>query len=239
MNEKETLHLLGLTEREADAYLALYNFEEVTATQLAKVTKEHRTNIYDSLNNLIKKGLITYSIKKNVKYYKIADPENLLNYIQAKKRIAEGFLPELRRKLISVKEKPLVEVYEGKEGFVSILHKILNMGKTIYAIAPSEEWVKQFPIQLEQYYKERKRKKIYAKLLYVKGTKFIYEHQLNEIRFLPTEFSQPSTIVIFGDFVAIFMWSEPLVATLTKSKNLSNSFRKYFEVLWKIATKTP
>ena len=51
---KEELIQLGLTEREADAYLALYNFKETTATELAKITKEHRTNIYDSLNGLIK-----------------------------------------------------------------------------------------------------------------------------------------------------------------------------------------
>lgn len=231
---KEKLLSLGFTEREADAYLALYQFEEATATELAKVTKEHRTNIYDSLTSLIKKGLITYTIKNNVKYYKIGDPDNLLEYIKEKERIAEDLLPELKQKITSTKEKPLIEVYEGKEGFVSILRKIIKVGETIYAVAPSEEWTKRFPIQLKQYYKEREEKKIHAKLLYVKGAKIIYEHKLNEIKYLPTEFSQPTTIVIFGIYVAMFMWSEPLVATLIKSKNLSHSFRKYFDVLWDI-----
>jgi len=49
--------------------------------------------------------------------------------------------------------------------------------------------------------------------------------------------SNPSTIAIFGDYVAVFMWTEPLVATLTKSKELSKSFLKYFEQLWKVAEK--
>ncbi len=82
--------------------------------------------------------------------------------------------------------------------------------------------------------KEREKKKIYAKLLYLKGAKPI-RNKMNKIKFLPAELSQPSTIAIFGDYVAVFMWTETMVATLTKSKQLSNSFKKYFDSLWGIA----
>ncbi|MBR9703116.1 hypothetical protein GOV10_03710 [Candidatus Woesearchaeota archaeon] len=231
---KEILKSLGLTEREADAYLALYNFKETTATQLAKTTKEHRTNIYDSLNGLIKKGLIVYSIKNNVRYYKVSNPEKLVEYVKEKEKQAEDILPELQSKLKTQRGKPVVEVYEGQEGFKTILGKMLREGKDIYGIGASEEWEKRFPIKLSQYMKEREERKIKAKLIYVKGSKPI-EHKLNKIKFLPTELHQPSTIAIFGDYVAIFMWTEPLVATLTKSKELGESFKEYFNQLWKIA----
>ena len=233
---KNTLKSLGLTQREAEAYLGLYNFKETTATQLAKITKEHRTNIYDSLNSLIKKGLIAYSIKNNVKYYKVSNPEKLMEYIQEKEKLVEHILPELQSKLKAQDEKPIVEIYEGKEGFKTILGKILREGKTIYGIGASEEWEKNFPIKIQQYMKERESKGIKGKLLYVKGCKPI-KHKLNQIKYLPTEFQQPSTIAIFGDYVATFMWTKPLVATLTKSKELSRSYRKYFEILWKTASR--
>lgn len=230
---KELLLQLGLTAREAEAYLALLNFEETTATNLASIAKEHRTNIYDSLGGLIKKGLVVYTVKNGVRYYKIADPEKLVDYTREKEEIAEALVPQLKAKLQIREEKPTVEVYEGKEGFKSILMKMLREGKTIYGIGASEEWEKQLPIQLAQYMREREKRKVRAKLLYVRGTKTI-SSPLNEIRFLPTEFSQPSTIAIFGDFVAVLMWTEPLVATLTKSHQLSKSFKKYFEVLWNV-----
>jgi sugar-specific transcriptional regulator TrmB len=233
---KSTLKSLGLTEREAEAYLESYNFKETTATQLAKVTKEHRTNIYDSLNGLIKKGLIVYSIKNNIRYYKVSNPEKLLEYVKEKEEQAEEILPKLKSKLRTQEEKPTVEVYEGKEGFKSILGKILRENKTIYGIGASEEWEKRFPIKLSQYMKEREIRNIKSKLLYMKNCKPI-KHKLNQIKYLPAEFQQPSTIAIFGDYVATFMWTEPLVATLTKSKELSHSFIKYFELLWKIASK--
>src|SRR3989338_10434717 len=106
---KYKLQELGLTEREAGAYLALYNFKEATATELAKITKEHRTNIYDSLNELIKKGLIAYNIKNNVKHYFISDPDKLLDYIREKEKIAESLLPELKSKLKFPEQKPIIE----------------------------------------------------------------------------------------------------------------------------------
>lgn len=231
---KEKLLLLGLTEREAEAYLALYNFEETTATKLAKITKEHRTNIYDSLNNLIKKGLVNYTIKNNITYYKVNDPYKLIDFVEEKQRIAQELVPLLKNKIISIKEKPIVEVYEGKEGFKSLLFKAIRESKTIYIIGASGEWKKQFPIPLQQYMREREKRGIKAKMLYFKGTEPI-KHKLNEIKFLPTQFQQPSTISIFGDYVVTIMWSEPLIATLTKSKQLSKSFKQYFELLWEQA----
>lgn len=226
------LQKLGLTKRESNAYLALYNFEETTATELAKITKEHRTNIYDSLNGLIKKGLVVYIIKNNVKFYHITDPEKLIDFIKEKEIIAKEILPQLKKKISTKKEKPIVEIYEGQEGFKSILLKILKEKSTIYGIGASDEWEKRFPIKLSQYMMERKKLNIHAKLLYVKETKPIL-HKLNQIKFLPVEFSQPSTIAIFGEYVAVFMWADIMVATLTKSSQLSKSFKKYFEVLWK------
>ncbi len=232
---KDKLIELGLTEREADAYLALYSYEEATASQLSKVTKEHRTNIYDSLDGLIKKGLIVYYIKNNVKYYKIADPQKLIDYTKDKEKIAENLVNDFKQKINKIKEEPIVEVYEGNEGLKSLLWKIIREGKTLYGIGASEEWEKRVPFQLLDYMKERKKINLKAKLLYVKGTKPI-TNKLNEVKFLPTEFNQPSTVAIFGDYVTILIWTNPLIATLIKSKDLSNSFKNYFEVLWKLSS---
>ena len=230
----EKLISLGLTEREAHAYVTLSKFEEATATALAKITKEHRTNIYDSLNGLIKKGLITYIVKNNVRYYKVGDPDKLLEFIKEKEKLAEEIIPDIRKQLQIKGERPDIEVFEGKEGFKSILLKILKEKKTIYGIGASEEWSKQFPFPFEQFMKERAKRNIKAKLLYVKGTEPV-KHYLNESKVLPIKYDLLSTIAIFGDYVVFFIWTTPLTATATKSKQLSKSFKKYFDVLWKTA----
>jgi sugar-specific transcriptional regulator TrmB len=231
---KEELISAGLTQREADAYLELVNLGEATATELAKVAKEHRTNIYDSLNGLIKKALVAYSIQNNVKSYHITNPQNLLGFLKEKEESVKKIIPELQKKISEQKEKPIVEIYEGKEGFKAILNKIIRERKTLYGIGASDEWEKRFPIKIEQYMKLREQNKIKAKLLYTHKTRPI-KHLLNEIKYLPSNFANPSTIAIFGDYVATFMWSEPLIATLTKSTQLSKSFLEYFNSLWKTA----
>jgi sugar-specific transcriptional regulator TrmB len=226
----------GLTKRESEAYLQLFNFEEATVTQLSKITKEHRTNLYDSLGGLIKKGLITYTIRNNVKYYKVGDPQNLLDFIKEKEDKIKELIPDLQNRILQSKDKPSVSVYEGKEGFKVILNKIIKEGKTILGIGASEEWEKKFPFKISQYMKRREEKNILAKLIYFKGTK-ITKHKLNKIKYLSSDYFNPSTIAIFGNYVAVFMWSEPLIATVTKSNELSKSFEKYFEHLWSIAKK--
>ena len=228
---------LGLTKREANTYLQLFSFKETTATQLAKVAKEHRTNIYDTLNELIKKGLVTYVVKNNVNYYMAAEPEKLLDYVHEKERIAEKLVPQLRSKQKQVKDKPTVEVYEGKEGLKTILSIAAKQKHTLYGIGASSNWETEIPIATKQYLATRKKNNVKAKLLYVAGTKPM-KFKLNEYKFLPTSFISPSTIVTFGDHVATIMWTEPIVATVTISEELANSYRKYFDVLWKsVATK--
>ena len=233
---KELLIQLGLSEREAEAYLALSSFSEATAFEIAKLTKEHRTNIYDSLEALIKKGLVTYVIKGGVKHYRIPSGDKLSDFIFAKEHLAREVAHEINMRLKSSQERPYVEVYEGKEGFKSLLWKMIRENKTVYGLGASEEWKKRFPIEMIHYMKEREKRKIHAKLLYTLGSKPIIS-QMNQIRFLPVEYSQPSSVVIFGEYVAIFMWTEPIMATLTKSKELSESFKNYFDILWRIAKK--
>jgi sugar-specific transcriptional regulator TrmB len=231
---REKLVQLGLTEREAGAYDALLSFDEATATQIAAITKEHRTNVYDSLQGLIKKGLIVYTIKNNVKHFALADPQKLVTYIEEKEVLAKEVLPLIQKRRQSLEHKPRVEVYEGREGFKSILNHMLAEKKTIYGIGASEEWEKRFPFALSQYMKKRQKKNIKAKLLYTKGCKPL-THRMNTIKFLPKMFSQPSTVAIYGEYVAVFMWTDPLVATVTQSSQLARSFKHYFDVLWKIS----
>ncbi|MDP8211341.1 MAG: helix-turn-helix domain-containing protein [Candidatus Stygibacter australis] len=65
---------IGLTEVEANAYLALLDHYKVSARELSLITGIFRTQTYDVLKNLIKKGLCTEVFDK-VKTYVPVDPE--------------------------------------------------------------------------------------------------------------------------------------------------------------------
>jgi hypothetical protein len=56
-----------------------------------------------------------------------------------------------------------------------------------------------------------------------------------EYRFLPAEFFSPTPIFIYGDKIAMVIFSEPLHGIIIKGKGLAEAYRKQFELLWKHA----
>ena len=65
MNTK-ILEEVGLTGNEIKVYLALLELGSVTAGDILKKIELHRGAVYDTLDKLIDKGLVSYFIKNNV-----------------------------------------------------------------------------------------------------------------------------------------------------------------------------
>ncbi|MBR9691565.1 hypothetical protein GOV06_02165 [Candidatus Woesearchaeota archaeon] len=57
-----------------------------------------------------------------------------------------------------------------------------------------------------------------------------------KFKYIPDEFTAPTTTFVYGDKTAIMVWSENPIATLITSKEVADSYRKYFELLWKQAS---
>ena len=85
---------------------------------------------------------------------------------------------------------------------------------------------------VKRYVSQREKLKVRARLLYAEGEPQI-KTKLTKFMKIPKEFSGPSTTLIYGDRVVIMMYLQIPVITLIKSKNLSDSYRKHFEFLWK------
>lgn len=55
------------------------------------------------------------------------------------------------------------------------------------------------------------------------------------VRILPEEYFSPLHVEIYGDKVAVIDWSEPITTVIFDKKEVADSYKKYFELLWKIA----
>lgn len=242
---KAVLLEIGLSEREADLYLRAIKHKEITASQIAKISYESRTHTYDTINNLIKKGLLTYVIKDNVKYFKAVNPERFLDYLREKEakireeeKSVKEIIPQLKEIQSKIgEEETKIEIYEGKEGLKSLLNGIVREGKdfvTWGATTKVKEYIPEFVIQ--KYLNERKKKNIKARQLF---TSFygVLESPLSDNRTLPKEFASPTTTLVYGNKVAIFLWTEVPKIILVESKELAKSYKSYFELLWKFGRK--
>lgn len=244
MSEKEELVNFGMSGRQADAYLALLQLKEATVKEIAEKTRESRTHIYDTLKNLIDKGLVSYVIKNNIKYFHAAPPEKLLDYLHEKENAILKILPNLKKYQTKYNEKPIVEIYEGKEGMKTILNDIIRTKKEWLAIGSTGGSLHVLhDFFIEKFHKERVRNKIKLKVLFNdssdgrKRAEAFLKLPLIESKYLPKTHQSPSTIYVYDYKTAIIMWlaiDKPF-AILIESKEISNSFRSYFELLWKFS----
>ena len=70
---KNILYNLGFSDKETEVYLALNHFGASPASTLARLTKVKRTSVYDALNVLIGKQLVTFYKQGSTTYYAIDD----------------------------------------------------------------------------------------------------------------------------------------------------------------------
>jgi sugar-specific transcriptional regulator TrmB len=237
----EDLTKFGLTPNESKIYLLLLEKREAIASEIAKDVGISRPHVYDSINRLIKKGLVSYVIKNSKRYFKGANPKELINYLEdekdkidRKKKEVSNLLPNLLKLQKEKKATTSVEVYEGKEGLKTVLMDLINYEKDFVAFGATGNFPKIFPVFSQIFVKRREQKKIKGKIVVVKGEKPI-KTKLNDYRWIPKEYGLPSSTIIYGNKTAILIWTG--IGIIIKSKEVADSYRSYFELLWKIGKK--
>lgn len=240
MNTK-ILKEIGLTETEIKIYLALLSLGATSAGKIFDETVVHRKNLYDALNKLISKGLVTYVKENKIKFFQAKNPENILNYIEEQKSKIEEkkneirkLIPELKEKFNSLAPEIEAEIYRGEEGIKTILKECLNY-KEILFIGATGDVENRLPYFWPQYNKKREKLKCKWKLLLIHEAKNkpLTKSKYYEYKVLPKILSGLNVIYIYGDHVANVLWLEKPLAFVTKHKALANNYRKYFDYLWR------
>jgi HTH-type transcriptional regulator, sugar sensing transcriptional regulator len=244
--EEKLLQEIGLTNSEINVYTTLLKSGSIKVGDLMKQLNIHRSRVYEAINRLIEKGLVSYVIKNNIKFFEATDPERLLSYIEEQKEKLnekeskiQKIIPELKKQIPSSLPNAEAHVFAGKEGFKTIRKDVLKQKQDLYligAVGKEDKFLKYF---FPNFNKLRIKNKIKWKILYdaeVKGRK-ITKLPLMETKFLPKEYSSPAVINIYGNKVVNVLWKEdnPLCFMII-NKDIADSYRKWFELLWKSAT---
>ncbi len=102
------LQQIGLTKREAEVYLALLQRKEFTAPELTKITTITRTKIYEMLQNLVNKGIITESSRNGNKVFRSIDPKIALQ------NIIINYEQTVEQKMIEYEQKQKIDIQQMK-----------------------------------------------------------------------------------------------------------------------------
>lgn len=233
--DREVLQNIGLSKNESRVYLVLLELGLSTANQISAKSKVYRRNVYDSLEKLIEKGLVSEILYSKRRYFKAVHPSQLKDILKEKEKGIDTIMPDLISKFESIKTSEETHIFKGINGLKSILSDILKEKKTLYLIgAKGKWWDPRLKYFLPHFEKERLKLKIKLKSIFdyeAKGhpaTKL----KLSENKFLPKKFSSPTHIWIYGDKVITLYWGEEPLAVMIKSKKITEGFKKYFYFIW-------
>lgn len=233
---KQELAEIGFEEQEAEVYIALLKKGQSLANEISKETGINRSSVYNILEKLIRKGIVSFVVKNNIKYFSATEPKNLMKILKEKEAVLEKILPELKNIKNETKEDIMAEVYEGRRGGTTILKDIINTGEDYIGIGGEEQFEKVFAFYSIQYVKEIQKKNIKERLLVTNGAKINRLGKTSRIRYLPKQFFIPNTsTIVYGNKVGFVIYKKPFYVVLIHSEALADSYRTFFNALWNMA----
>lgn len=92
---EKTLKELGFSEKEILIYLALVKEKNASVLKISKNTKLPRSTVYDLLEKLIQKGLVSKSFRANEKSFHTNTFNKFLSQLKEKELLAKIAIKEL------------------------------------------------------------------------------------------------------------------------------------------------
>ncbi len=235
---KEILITLNLNESQAAVYLAALELGQATMQELAHKSKVKRTSIYNFIEELKGRGLITETKKKKRRIYSAVHPEQLVEMEKTRVRELQRMLPELLAVYNKSDSKPRVTFYEGIEGTEEVYADMLKEKQPIYVYEDLEHMkVGMRPAFYNTWPGERARRGIPLKAI-SRDSATAREFTKDNIRLLrQSKFINSgdlkTEINIYGDKVALMSFrTSPPFCVLIEDHDITETLRVAWQQLW-------
>ncbi|MBI5390593.1 hypothetical protein HZB02_03830 [Candidatus Woesearchaeota archaeon] len=233
----------GLSEKEAKTYLTCLELGDASASEIAHKGNLPRTLTYDLLQRLIELGLASYVIKKNKKYFRAAEPYELLRQCKEREEAVAYVMPQLET-LFTTKgmKKPKTQVFEGKEGMKAVMNDILRSNaKEFLAYGSSRSSFEVLPAFMDEWHRERIRRRITMRVIYnntPEARRKIKERheslRYTAYKFMPIRLESPTATIIYATKVVLQSWTKEPFAVMIENEEMAENQKRYFKELWKI-----
>ncbi len=249
---ERVLESMGLTETEANIYLAGLPHAFVTLPQLAKLTSIKRPTLYHALQTLLEKGLVSERKEANGRsQFAMSSPESFRALVEqqsqevaSRMKMLNTLLPDLaKRQNASKEEEVSVVQYHGIQGMkMAIDIACYCRSKKWDIIAPYQNFLRDYDSAYAQHYlRARKAHRITSRTLWelTPETRPMTPGEIRERnpRLMPKTMQGKfkSMIILFDDKVAVFSSYQKLSAIIISSKEIQDMYRAMFDTLWEIS----
>lgn len=240
---RNMLTSLGFGKNEADIYLTLIANPHSSALEISRLAKIHRSNTYDSLRQLIDKGFVKKSVDEDRSIFTAMPPETIVEYIHQKEKDFEAMLPRLKDMGSPQNEDEEISISHGRMALRTVTEELLTKKEPILVYGASKETITNLGEgYLEGFHKRRISKKISMKHIYNTSVKermkYLKKLPYTEARALPKKYDTNVCTTICDDSVYFFLFSTPILVISIKNKSIAETYKRYFDLLWKRAEST-
>ncbi|MFC1732024.1 TrmB family transcriptional regulator [candidate division KSB1 bacterium] len=241
----EILEEIGLTKSEIKVYMALLELGSTTTGKIVDKSGASSSKIYEILDKLMQKGLVSFIIKSGVKYFEAASPSRIMDYLQEKekdlkKKEAElkELLPqlELKRSMAGIGSE--TQTFKGMKGAATAFDDILKTmkkGEEYYVLGISK-FTPHFERFVVNVHKKRAKQGIKCKIIVNELARDIGKQlepiKLTQTKYVQKELFSPFVFIIYKDKTLISIGLEEVFVQI-KSDNLADGLRAYFDFIWK------
>lgn len=237
------LQEIGLSKNEASVYSALLSLGLTTTGLIIQKTKLHGQLVYQALNQLASRDLVSYVIKRNRKYFQASSPDMLLNNIHKIEDLTRSIIPNLKQIQKNKTNKLQVKIMYGHEGFINNLQDVIASAarhdKVVRIIggAAAKDFYRVIGDWYQTYINILECKKITKWQISPDNTatefKEKFAREKNTIlKIMPPAFSNITQTRITPEMATIEIYDVETVIIQIHSKAIAKSYRVYFDFLW-------
>jgi sugar-specific transcriptional regulator TrmB len=244
----DNLEYIGLTKNESKVYLTLLKIGTAKSGNILQSSGLNSGKIYEILESLKEKGLISETVIDNKRNFTAAPPKQLISYIDKKRKELDDkektlkiTIPQLEKLRSETLPQKKILTYIGFRGIITAAEEALentSKGEEILSMGVSDINSK-YQFYWNKWEKLRQQKRISAR--YILSEKGKIYNDLKKEKNIQTKIlslKTPVGVDIYGkDKVLILHYQEPVSCTLIYDEHTAQSFRQFFEPLWNIAKK--
>ena len=244
----EVLRKIGLTEGEIRVYEALARLGKSSTGPIMDKSGISSSKVYLILEKLIQKGLVTFIIENNVKHFQVANPRNIIEYLDRQQEELEKTKKESETLIVQIKsimgkyEEESAQIYKGFAGMRAAFDNLLQDigdGEFLFFSQSKEELENE---RVSNFFKKMHQKRL-EKRIATRGIADTSLQQLFQKRFARQELYQiryselnlPTAISIGKNTILLNMWSDNPICFEIVSKRAADRHREFFNKLWNIS----
>jgi sugar-specific transcriptional regulator TrmB len=248
--EYKVLRDIGLTQSEIKVYLALLKLGSTTSGPLTDKSGVARSKIYEVLERLINKSLVSYIIKQKTKHYQAEDPAKIQEFLNKKEKEfkqqrnkIDKLIPQLQLEKQLAKKPSEAQIYSGFRGIQTVhehMYQKLKRGDNFFYLGIPASQKKEHHLYWQRDHKRREKAGLISRALFNKNTdrntlKNRNSYKYSEARYIPLPVKTPAWIMGYKDVTVIGLQSNEGMAIEIINQEIADSFREYFEAFWKLS----